>query len=174
MNIEEQHPVATNQQPANNAGGAKDGGQSSTQCTPDAGILPSICSLYLSNFWWLPDAYVNNATCACQATPSVPTANCVRKFLQDRLSATPTALKTASALAKASLLGPEYQAYVQAALTPRIYQDHVDAYRHCCCPSGPAAYVDWIGVTTIPFRPCSLVGWFINHFGSCTGTPGSW
>lgn len=66
-----------------------------------------------------------------------------------------------------------YHLFVQAALTPRIYQDHVDAYRSCCCPSGPAAYPAWIGVTTAPL-PCPTVGWSIRQFGSCNGTPGRW
>lgn len=145
-------------------------------CTPPPGIANSTCGAYLANSWWLPMAYVNNATCACTATPNVPTANCVRKFLQDRLAATPTWLKVAAAAQKpleATNL-PAYQLFVQSVLTPRIYSDHVDAYRSCCCPTGPAPYPDWIGVTLIPLQPCSLVGWFINNFGSCTGTPGSW
>jgi uncharacterized protein DUF4157 len=155
------------------------GSQSGPQCTPAPGVPPSgHCSAYLGNAWWLPLAYVNNATCACQSTPNVPTANCVRKFLQDRLTATPLWVKSAAAAAKALEANPstlpKYEAFVQGILTPRIYTDHVDAYRSCCCPFGPAPYYDWIGVTTVPIRPCSLVGWFIDHFGSCTGTPGSW
>ncbi len=149
-----------------------------TQCTPGPGVSPGYCSAYLSNSGWLPTAYVNNATCACLSTPNVPTANCVRKFLQDRLAATPFWVKSAAAGAKALEANPatlpEYEAFVQGVLTRRIYADHVDAYRSCCCPYGPAPYYDWIAVTTIPIQPCSLVGWFINHFGSCTGTPGSW
>jgi hypothetical protein len=155
------------------------GEAASPACTPAPGYPPAgHCSAYLANAWWLPLAYVNNATCACTATPNVPTANCVRKFLQDRLAATPGWLMALAASQKVNELNPvtypAYQAFVQAVLTPRIYQDHVDAYRSCCCPSGPAPYIDWVGVTTIPFQPCSLVGWFIDHFGSCTGTPGAW
>ena len=136
-------------------------------CTPGPGIPPSQCAAYAANIWWLPSAYVNNATCACQQTPNVPTANCVRKFLQDRMVATPTWLKV---LAASQKLNP---AFVQAVLTPRIYQDHVDAYRQCCCPCGPAPYPAWIGVTTVPL-PCSAVGAAIRQFGSCHCTPGSW
>jgi hypothetical protein len=149
---------------------------SAAGCTPAAGITSSTCSAYLENVWWLPLPYVNNATCACKTTPNVPTAMCVRKFLQDRLAATPTWLRAIAAAAKVYELTdpPKYQSFVQSALTPLIYQDHVDAYRACCCPSGPASYIDWIGVTNIAFQPCSLVGWFIKHFGSCTGTPGDW
>jgi Domain of unknown function (DUF4157) len=143
------------------------------QCIPDPGIPSSDCGLYLSNAYWLPLAYVVNATCACSATPNVPTANCVRKFLQDRLRATPGWLIAAATAAKALPPG-QYEEWVQAFLTPRIYSDHVDAYRHCCCPHGPAPYPDWMAVTTVPIPSCSLTGWFINHFGSCTGTPGAW
>ncbi len=57
-------------------------------CRPASGIPPTDCSLYAANEFWLPGAYVQNATCACQETPKSTTANCVRKFLQDRLRAT--------------------------------------------------------------------------------------
>jgi len=149
-------------------------------CTPAAGIPNTNCSAYWANAWWLPFAYANNATCACKTTPNVPTANCVRKFLQDRMAATPGWLKNV-ALSNKINDNPAmpanyvaYQAFVQTVLTPRIYQDHVDAYRNCCCPSGPAPYYDWIGVTSVPIQPCNLVGLTIRHFGSCNGTPGSW
>jgi hypothetical protein len=145
-------------------------------CTPGAGIGSSSCSAYAENSSWLPLVYVNNATCACTTTPDVPTAKCVRKFLQDRLAATPTWFKVIAASQKVNELANPvaYMAFVQAVLTPRIHSDHVDAYRSCCCPAGPAPYLDWVGVTTIPFRPCGAVGWFIRHFGSCTGTSGEW
>jgi hypothetical protein len=143
------------------------------QCVPDPGIPNSNCSLYALNAW-LPNAYIVNATCACTATPNVPTAKCVRKFLQDRLRATPGSLIAAAAAAKATLPPGPYEAFVIATLTPRIYQDHVDAYRHCCCPAGPAPFADWVAVTTIPIPSCALTGWFITHYGSCTGAPGAW
>jgi Domain of unknown function (DUF4157) len=171
-NAEQASPPLQEQPREQNATGG-DGG-----CKPAAGYPPSNCGSYLSNAWWLPIAYVNNASCACSATPNVPTANCVRKFLQDRLAAKSAGLKLSASLMKPLELNPAthavYQTYVQTVLTPDIYQDHVDAYRSCCCPHGPAPYVDWIGVTTVPFRPCSLVGWFIRNFGSCTGASDSW
>jgi hypothetical protein len=143
------------------------------ECIPAPGLTNTSCSAYAANGWWLPAAYVVNATCACKATPNSPTAECVRKFLQRRLAATPMALKLSAAAAK-SLPMPAYLAFVQSVLTPRIYRDHVDAYRQCCCPSGPASYPSWIGVTTVPIVPCSVVGHFINRYGSCHGTPGKW
>ena len=148
-----------------------------TLCIPGPGIPPTNCSAYAANSGWLPFAYVNNATCACLTTPNSPTANCVRKFLQDRLAATPTWLKAMVAMQKINdnpATYPVYSAFVQTFLTPRIYRDHVDAYSSCCCPSGPAPYPAWIGVTTVPIRPCSLVGLTIRYFGSCHGTPGRW
>jgi len=33
---------------------------------------------------------------------------------------------------------------------------------------------DTAAVTTIPIASCALTGWFITHYGSCTGTPGAW
>jgi hypothetical protein len=158
------------------------------QIAQDAGVCNPVvtgfpptfanCSLYLANSWWLPMAYANNAMCACMTTPNSQTANCVRKFLQDRLTATPRWVKAAAAAQKPlemnPLTYPSYQVFVQSVLTPRIYQDHVDAYRNCCCRSGPAPYLSWVGVTTVPIQPCSLVGEAIEHFGSCHGTPGRW
>jgi uncharacterized protein DUF4157 len=146
-------------------------------CTPAAGLPNTSCSAYWANAWWLPLAYANNATCACQETPNTPTAKCVRKKLQDRLAATPGGIKAAAAALKGLEVSPvtysSYQVAVQALLTPRIYDDHVDAYRSCCCPSGPASYPAWIGVTAAPL-PCSVVGYAIRRFGSCHGTPGRW
>jgi hypothetical protein len=172
--VVEKQPIAQNQSTmiARQANGA------GTTCVPGAGRTNSNCTAYFLNSGWLPIAYVNNATCACLSTPNVPTANCVRKFLQDRMAATPSWLKLLAASQKPLELNPmthsAYQAFVQTFLTPRIYQDHVDAYRNCCCPSGPAPYPAWIGVTTIPLQPCSLVGLTIRYFGSCSGTPGTW
>lgn len=148
-------------------------------CTPSPGIPDTVCGAYAASSWWLPIAYVNNATCACETTPNVPTAKCVRKRLQDKLAATPGSVKAVAALQKGNDVPGSppyhvYQAFVQSVLTPRIYQDHVEAYRECCCPSGPASYPAWIGVTTVPLRPCSVVGYFIRQYGSCHGTPGTW
>jgi hypothetical protein len=146
-------------------------------CNPGPGLLNSNCGAYLRNTWWLPLAYVNNATCACQETPNLPTANCVRKVLQDRLAATPTSLKWLAASEKPLEANPAtylaYWAFVQAFLTPRIHDDHKTAYKTCCCPSGPASRLAWVGVTSVPL-PCPVVGKSILKFGSCHGTPGKW
>lgn len=145
-------------------------------CRIGAGLPNTACSAYATNSWWLPLAYVNNATCACLETPNVPTAKCVRKFLQDRLASTSGWLKALAATQK-PLENPTtytaYQTFVQAALTPQIHRDHVDAYASCCCSSGPAPYLAWVGVTSIPL-PCPVVGASIRQYGSCHGTPGVW
>src|SRR5262249_40364856 len=142
-----------------------------------AGLPPSDCSAYVKNAWWLPLAYVNNATCACLKTPNSPTANCVRKFLQDRMAVTPGFTKALAASQKpleTPLTYSQYEAFVHVFLTPQIYRVHVDAYASCCCPCPPAPYPAWVGVTSVPIQPCSLVGDAIRYFGSCHCTPGTW
>jgi hypothetical protein len=143
-------------------------------CTPAVGILPTDRSAYDANKSWLPFAYVNNATCACNQTPNSTTANCVRRFLQDRLAATPKNIKDFGEKNKVSrdCQSAYLRGLVQGTLTPNIFQDHKDAYKSCCCPSTPAAFPAWVGVTTVPIVPCKTVGAFIDIFGSCHGTPG--
>jgi hypothetical protein len=96
-------------------------------CIAAPGPPPALsnCAEYAKNSWWLPLAYVVNASCACLSTPNSPTANCVRKFLQDRLAATPSSLKSAAVAARAAQaaipysppgLGP-YDVFVQTVLT---------------------------------------------------------
>ncbi len=156
-----------------------EGGNDAGTCNPALpGLAPTgpNCSAYMANASWLPLAYVNNATCACLNTPDSRTANCVRAVLQARLAATPAWLKAMAVAQKAFESGPLstiYHEWVQLFLTPRIYLDHLVAYRSCCCSSGPAPYPAWIGVTTVPL-PCDAVGWSIRTFGSCHGTPGTW
>ena len=140
------------------------------------GYLNTYCGAYAANAWWLPLAYVNNATLACRETPNHPTAQCVRKTLQGRLAATPTRVKTTAAGMKPheSTNPPLYSAFMASYLTPRIYSDHVYAYRTAGCPAGPASYPAWIAVTTIPMPP-GTVGMSIRYGGgSCSGKWGSW
>lgn len=172
--LEEENEQAVNQQSSE-----EESAITNSQCVTSPGVLNSDCSAYASNSWWLPFAYANNATCACSTTPNSPKYNCIRKFLQDRLASAPTWLKTVAVAAKVNDVPgtPQYsvyEAFVQTTLTPRIYQDHVDAYNSCCCPSGPASYPAWVAVTTVPILPCSLVGWNIKNFGNCEGTSGVW
>jgi hypothetical protein len=148
------------------------------KCPPTDGIKNSDCSAYAKENWWLPEAYWRNATCACQETPDVPTANCVRKFLQDRLGKVDQQVKIDASLMLGGLRMKvvsldEYINYVQLNLTPIIYKDHVDAYAECCCPGKPAPLEAWRGVTTIAL-PCAVVGEAIRQTGSCSNTPGKW
>jgi hypothetical protein len=151
-----------------------------SSCTPCTGIRPAICSAYAANRYWLPDPYVYNATCACSRTPDDPKANCIRKVLQDRLASTPAHVRTRAARMKhlyhsgaINLL--DYNAFVVNELTPIIHLDHYIAYRTACCPSGPASYPAWIGVTTIEMPNCSSVWWAILYGGgSCSGRIGKW
>ena len=148
-------------------------------CTPGAGITNSVCGAYAANSWWLPLAYVHNATCACSSTPNTPAYNCIRKTLQDRLAATPASIKTLAASMKylESSVSPIdfalYKTFVLTNLTPVIYSDHRIAYGSCCCVGGPAPYSAWELVTTVPVPSCAMVGASIALAGSCSGTPGS-
>jgi hypothetical protein len=175
-------PVLRRQETGSGASAVTTYGVTATSCTPAPGPKPTLsgCAAYLANLWWLPSAYVNNATCACLTTPDSPTANCVRGFLQMRLASAPAWLKALAVAEKPMdkigdpILYPAYQAFVQTFLAPRIYQDHVDAYSSCCCSSGPAPYPAWMGVTSVPIQPCSLVGLTIRLFGACHAADGSW
>jgi hypothetical protein len=79
------------------------------------------CGAYARNDWWLPDAYVNNATCACQTTPDEPRANCVRKVLQARLAATPGSVKTMAQTRASTACGTDGNVQ-DLALAPRSTQ----------------------------------------------------
>lgn len=145
-------------------------------CTADAGLPPTDCALYRANEFWLPGAYVHNATCACLKIPSSTTANCIRKFLQERVKSTPQAVKDLWAVEKALefINKAEYDRdLLELGLINRIFLDHVDAYDHCCCSGRPAPFASWVGVATVPLG-CDAVRIAINLFGSCHDTPGTW
>ena len=138
------------------------------------------CGIYEANKSWLPDAYVQNATCACQETPNEPHANTIREVLQRRLVQTPDQVKEKAKEMKSKYESGEisiieYNEFVILNLTPRIYFDHVIAYREAGCPGGPAPYSAWIGVTTVPIPVCELV-WLsiLLGGGSCSGEIGEW
>ncbi|CAD7797916.1 hypothetical protein CHRY9390_00249 [Chryseobacterium aquaeductus] len=144
--------------------------------TSCAGYTNSRCTEYIRNSWWLPSAYVNNATLACLETPNHPTAKCVRKTLQERLIATPSHIKALAASFKHFEITnlPLYESFVTSIITPIIYSDHVIAYRTAGCPSGPASYAAWIAVTTIPMPPGTVGLSIFYGGGSCSGVLGSW
>ncbi|MDX1382334.1 MAG: hypothetical protein R3190_01760 [Thermoanaerobaculia bacterium] len=147
-------------------------------CTPAAGPPPDDCGGYAAHSDWLPDAYVTNATCACETTPDQDTSNCVRGLLQEALTDIRPDLRHEALTRKRQLRDDgdriRYDEWVVEHLTPVIYQWHRAAYESCCCTHGPAPYDDWIGVTTVEIRDCAVIEEAIDVFGSCHGTPGRW
>lgn len=106
-------------------------------CVPAAGFSDtSVCDIYLQNSDWLPDAYVQNAYCACTILPNdIATSNCVRKYLYERLQNFNSTLKNILYQKKLEynknplLNWISYNAFIVQELTPVIYKEHVDAYR---------------------------------------------
>lgn len=146
-------------------------------CKPAPGPAPSQCEEYAQNADWLPPAYVRNAFCACSKTPDVPTANCVRGYLRQKILNAGELKTKWGAEKKKRDQGIDvlaYDAYMVEQITPVIYGWHKEAYAQCCCKGGPAPYDDWIGVTTVDLEDCNLVDAMIDLFGSCDGTPGRW
>lgn len=148
-------------------------------CRPVEGVPPSTCSAYEAAADWLPPAFVQNATCACKTTPDAPSANAVRRTLQRELAATDPAFVAACreklAASKAGLLAElAYEEWVAVHFAPLAYVWHQKAYASGCCPCGPAPFVDWVAVCTIPIPFCHLVEEAIDWFGSCHCTPGQW
>jgi hypothetical protein len=144
-------------------------------CTCASGIGPSEsnCAAYKANDDWLTPAFVQNATCACEKTPDCDSANAVRKTLQDELANTPDSFKDEARkmMAKGGL---EYELWIATVFAPQAYKWHIKAYQSGCCKCGPAPFVDWVMVCTIPIKWCWLVDEAINLFGSCNCTPGKW
>lgn len=155
------------------------------RCDPvKEGFPPSRanCAAYEENSKWLPSEYVHNATCACMELPDSPTANCVRKHLQDRMAGVPKSTKeywekivtiTEAAEWAGRTMPPwseipqeEAEMLIQKELARLIYKHHVDAYKKCCCKSGPAGFWSWIGVVNVPI-PCRDVEKSIRNFGAC-------
>lgn len=142
-------------------------------------LQPTQCSVYQDSREWLPDAYVDAATSACRGTPSNPTYNCIRWYLQDRMARWPRAF-TETALSLKAARRPNslssmnrYNRWVSSAFVPRIYKDHLDAYRRCGCPAAPAAYPAWEVVVEVPL-PEFFIPLSIQATGSCSGAFGSW
>ncbi len=146
----------------------------------------SICSLTYQqqNSWWLPEAYIYNANCACSTIPTDSnTANCIRQFLVFRMndqSRYNTTFKNKLADMKKEYNEHKathaaiYKEYIVKHLTPMIYQDHHDAYDKCCCKGTPAFYAAWEAVTTVKMPTCTSVKDSIQLFGSCSKHPGRW
>ncbi len=149
-------------------------------CVTAEGIPPSQCSAYAAHKDWLPPAFVQNATCACEKTPDEPSANAVRLTLQNELASTDPAFVQLCREKLAWLnehpieRAIEYELWVAQHFAPVAYLWHVRAYQSGCCPCGPAPFIDWVAVCTIPIPLCKLVEEAIDWFGSCHCTPGKW
>jgi hypothetical protein len=136
------------------------------------------------NSWWLPDAYVYNAECACAYIPTKSdTGNCIRQFLVTRINDETrynAEFRQEMADQKEEYNSNPvqnlvaYKTFILNNFTPMIYQDHQDAYSECCCVGGPAFYAAWEGVTTVPMPNCQSVVTSIEVFGSCSDHPGQW
>jgi hypothetical protein len=59
------------------------------------GVPPSeyTCEIYSKHEDWLPDAFINNATCACLKIPDEERANVIRQILIERLDSVDLSLK---------------------------------------------------------------------------------
>lgn len=151
-------------------------------CSPVAGLPPSQCSAYRVAADWLPPAFVQNATCACETTPDCASANAVRQTLQKELAATdPTFVAECRARLAQRSAHPDnpierlaYDLWVAEHFAPVAYTWHQKAYATGCCKCGPAPFLDWVLVCTVPIDDCRLVEASINLFGSCDCTPGKW
>jgi len=132
-------------------------GPNTSNCSFYEGILPRR---------WLTWTYRHNATCACERTPDDRPNNCVRKCLQEKLSA--------------FLSGLSGDAVIGTCLDPigildfacpepfcrSIYEEHVDCYHECCCSSEFIGYPEFWTMCEAPF-PCWFVGKTINWFNKC-------
>ncbi len=131
------------------------------------------CKIYAENAWWLPDAYLHNATCACLVTPDEPKANIIRKKLQEYLVNTPIEVKKQAEIQKNKLLQKKiskknYNRYVKKILVPLIYKDHVAAYKKAACKGDPAPYLAWKLIATKRVKDCHLIKISIDCLGgSC-------
>jgi len=138
----------------------------------------------VQNSWWLPEAYISNAVCACSGIPTYsPEANCIRQFLSTRIND-----KTRYTPAFRQKMAEEkikyenhpivdfinYKALVIREFVPMIYKDHQDAYSQCCCKGTPAFFQSWEAVATIKMPTCGMVVESIKLFGSCSARAGTW
>lgn len=150
--------------------------------TEKIGIPPSTytCEIYSKHEDWLPDAFINNATCACLKIPDEERANVIRQILIERLDSVDLSLKAEAISMKGLLLKKEiskhkYNKFVKKKITPIIYKDHVIAYETAGCKANPAPYIGWKQITTRKVKSCKLIWFSIRYFGgSCSGKWGRW
>ncbi len=150
--------------------------------TSELGLPPdqSTCEIYSKHTNWLPDAFVNNAICACLKIPDQSNANIIRQVLIERLDSVEITVKSRGIEMKNLFLAKEiskyqYNKFVKKVITPIIHEDHVIAYEKAGCKSDPAPYFGWKQITTRKIKSCKLIWFSIRYFGgSCSGKWGRW
>ena len=134
---------------------------------------PANCDVIKKHSWWLPDAYINNATIACLVVPDESKSNIIRWTLQEQLNNTPNEIKLQAAKKKeayqtGNLSKRKYRKYIIKNLTPLIYKHHQIAYKNAGCKGDPAPYQSWKFVTTRAVESRKFIWFSIRCFGgSC-------
>ena len=145
------------QQPQHDPGWIHHNGPCVQQCQPRGNTSISQCGWYASESRVLPDNpekwlgldflipnYGFAAKCACggDKDPSwlSPSASCVRNYLHQAHQNLSNETKIAWRAAKEHWNG-EFEWSLEA-LDP-VYEMHMAAYKHCCCPHNIAPKPDW-------------------------------
>jgi hypothetical protein len=140
----------------------------------------SICDSYEQFRDWLPDAYIYNAGCACNYLPKDSAAMAIRIFLIESAFWTNPALQSEAREMKNKYLADiisyrKYKKFVRKKIAPKIYSDHVLAYRFAGCTKGPAPFWEFRYSCIHPFRHCKrMLQLNLMFGGSCKKTRNSW
>ena len=148
----------------------------------ELGLPPSqsTCEIYSKHVDWLPDAFINNAICACLKIPNEPSANIIREVLIERLDSVDVILKNRAIEMKVLFIKKEiskhqYNKFIKKEITSIIHEDHIVAYEKAGCKANPAPYFGWKQITTRKVKSCNLIWFSIRYFGgSCSGKWGRW
>lgn len=146
---------------------------------PLKGYLQTNCSAYdaVANRAWLPNAYLENAKCACSVIPNCPSANCVRERIQfhhenHQQWIDPSVHERAVQL-KSNGSALAYHGFVQRNLVQYFKDLHDEAYQYCGCPGKPYQLITWKLAALIQ-SPCRLSNYLLKQGASCHATPGYW
>lgn len=146
-------------------------------CRTADGPAPAQCRLMGDDADWLPPAYVTNASCRCQATPSSPSANCVRGKLEAFVLETPDGIREEWRRQKAELYDTgkqqQYDAWLYANAGREIHRWHREAHAGCCCAAELPPYDQWWSTVSVPFESCTRSR-VLADFGSCRGGKTRW
>ncbi|MBS3914816.1 MAG: hypothetical protein KG003_09965 [Bacteroidetes bacterium] len=140
----------------------------------------SICEQYEEFRSWLPDAYIFNAGCACNYLPSDSAAMAIRAFLINAIISTSPELRSKAWDMKEQYLSGrisrrKYKKFVRKNIAPKIYLDHVLAYRFAGCKKGPAPFWEFRYSCIHPFRHCKrMLQLNLMFGGSCKKNKNSW